>query len=567
MNKVYANKSLGIMLLAILSVSTLFGLPLSQCGCPVRETAGVLAEINTALEECCEATFNDLLEIQVLTTSCCQELFSDVNLTASLIFSSTLMSSCVAATNALTVCCQQIASNFQQTFTIIANVAACPVTPIFGPGVILASGSYCLAADLVGTLTIASNNVSLALNGHSINGEVVVDTSSYIKITDGILFGGTNGLSINAATNVVVDNLLINDCSTGIVIADSDTISISNCRINTAERGIAISNSNSCFFEEVDVQDVASGVQPAIGISCGGSGSVVFRNCTIQSVFGVTQDAIGILLDQAAQVVLAACTIDGINASGVGTARGISAIDTLQNYYYNTVVTNISAASDVIGMEIENPSIITLRNDHVQSLVTTSSILATLHGIDITDGSGAILVDTTVSGVAGLAIHQVAGYLISNCSSSVLARCAAINIANGPGFLVPNPAFQSSLVLHQCIAEGITGDTTLAHGFQVDVGSGLLNRCTADTIAGSGFLVGTGSGASTRWSVTRSMASNATVGFNRLVTAAPAPGSIDDVAGLCVSTYQNWPFVDVLGNTIDCGVADPGPVIGYNTAS
>lgn len=552
---------------ALLSTTSLFGLSTNQCGCPIKATTDVLIEINTALEECCENTFEELIEIQELTSSCCEELLADVNLTSSLIFTSTLMSSCVAATNALILCCAQIASNFQQTFTVIADMKGCTLTPILAPTTIAASGSYCLADNITGSIIIEADNVSLDLNGHTIAGNVIINDSNYVKVKGGIISGSTTGIELNGGTEIIYENIMINDCAIGMAISDADTVQVTDCAIHTAEQGIAISNSNSCFFERIIVEEISNSSDAAVGIACTSSSSILFKRCTIHEVVGVGQDAIGLSLNQANQVVAVECVINLVTATGAGIAEGIAATDSRQNYYYNTSISNIAGANDVVGIAIDTPSAVTLRTCNIQNLASSSALTTTLHGIGITNGFGAIIVDSSVTGANGLANQQIAGFAVSNCSSSMLARCTAASISNGAGFLVTGSILQESIVLHQCIAEGITGDTALAHGFRMDVGTGLLNRCNADGVAGSAFLIGTDSGATTRWTVTNSVASNASVGFNRVVTAAPAPGSIGDVTAFCTAAFQNWPFVDVLGDQIDCNVADEGPVIGYNTAA
>lgn len=113
----------------------------------------------------------------------------------------------------------------------ILDSQGCGIIPIINTGVnqtITVPGKYCLMADLFNTILIQVDGVILDLNAHTISPQpgaagIVVDTNiSDVRISNGFISGGSGGASSitvsSGASDVVIEDITCQTCSTGIVL-------------------------------------------------------------------------------------------------------------------------------------------------------------------------------------------------------------------------------------------------------------------------------------------------------------------------------------------------------------
>jgi len=178
-----------------------------------------------------------------------------------------------------------VVKDFAGTFTAIAANALCNLTPITGPTMISTSGSYCLANDITGAITISVNDVSIDLNGYTINansgngisimnnGIITIQNGKIINANIGIncttaadvllkdlqiyLQNNGNGIEVNTCTNVEIDKCIITINSVsgnGISIAGSNYVTVRSCTAIGNAVGFAVvllaSSPISCLFED-----------------------------------------------------------------------------------------------------------------------------------------------------------------------------------------------------------------------------------------------------------------------------------------------------------------------------
>ncbi len=163
--------------------------------------------------------------------------------------------------NALSSCCDTIATDFFTTGTLIARmegpidaITACDATPITASQTITLPGSYCLANDITGNLWIESPYVTLDLNGHTIsggaNGIVIGCAAHDCTVRNGRITGAGYAGIIVRGSNCSISNLELIENYIGAFLSKIETTKITNCR--------ALNNSWAGFsFMEVQTTQVS----------------------------------------------------------------------------------------------------------------------------------------------------------------------------------------------------------------------------------------------------------------------------------------------------------------------
>jgi hypothetical protein len=176
-----------------------------------KEIIGTFSVINaccngtfTAIAACCNGTFSTLANLKVTATTDLSGVFSALAACCNGTFSVLANLKVTATTDlsgvfsAIAACCN---GTFTSLFDIKNTLTACAAIPIFTSTNITASGNYCLARDIIGTITISSSEVHLDLNGFSI---ISTDTTGIVIIGLTVLQWGA--ISVNNSDNVTVRN-------------------------------------------------------------------------------------------------------------------------------------------------------------------------------------------------------------------------------------------------------------------------------------------------------------------------------------------------------------------------
>lgn len=194
----------------------------------------------------------------------------------------------------------------QCCFTIISKIdhisEPCAATPIFASTTLSASGTYCLAQDIVGTTTgilINGNNIVLDLNGHAVNysatgGTCIQVTSKNVVVSNGSVFksgapdaGSGNGIVLSAASDVVLEDLFISGVGSGISISgvSGTATDVVVSQVDCNGVGVAIfMDSNT---SNVSVKQSKFNNFTAIGIHINGSTKVTVSDCVLNSLTSV----------------------------------------------------------------------------------------------------------------------------------------------------------------------------------------------------------------------------------------------------------------------------------------
>ncbi|HEX2977496.1 MAG TPA: hypothetical protein VHO47_00005, partial [Candidatus Babeliales bacterium] len=179
----------------------------------LRVTASVdLSGVFTALAACCNGTFSSLANLRV---------------TASV----------------------DLSGIFTTLADIETTLTACGAIPIFTATQITATGNYCLAKDIVGTITILSNEVSLDLNNRKITSSplssaILIDNVKDVIVKNGVVTLG--GVFVQSSSVVTIDNIFsLNSVVASFSVVNSNTVEIINCQSSLNSAG------NVCFARTV----------------------------------------------------------------------------------------------------------------------------------------------------------------------------------------------------------------------------------------------------------------------------------------------------------------------------
>jgi len=182
-------------------------------------------------------------------------------------------------------------------FLILVFTAQCFANPIpsgaglsiVAPTTITIPGNYRLANDIVGTITIAADNVSLDLENKKItagfNG-ILVSGQTEITIKNGTIENAdTAGLFVDDCINVEIVSMDLVGNATGICLLTSTGITVkeSTCRDNTDD-GIALNNSVDCVIVENKCFNNESGIK----LLNGSLNNQIYKNsCNDNSSHGI----------------------------------------------------------------------------------------------------------------------------------------------------------------------------------------------------------------------------------------------------------------------------------------
>lgn len=206
-------------------------------------------------------------------------------------------------------------SGFDVITTQLDSLVACGSTPITAATTISTPGNYCLDQDITGNITIASSDVTLDLNGHTLVGSIIINTGlSRVEVTNGFIAptGTIAGISIaegcdiisltalsidgiNASfvqaglevigtvpdqiTNLYVSDVIVQNSSAfGIFLLEcSPAVIVNSAAYANSDTGLLVSN----FASPITIQNCVSAHNAGNGFDLGSGSSVLYIDgCT-----------------------------------------------------------------------------------------------------------------------------------------------------------------------------------------------------------------------------------------------------------------------------------------------
>lgn len=402
------------------------------------------------------------------------------------------------------------------------SAGVCQPTQITAPITISSPGYYCLANGISGTITIASDNVVLNLNGHTINGEggvgIAVEAGSARVIFNGIITNASSGIRINNVDSLTLSGVTILNGQVGIQLTGiSENISIENFKISNMDaEGIdgSTADLNTIFIHSGIVDNTE-----AEGMSLNFVIGLDMQDVTISSV-----DGLGGAFFVAG--LADGCTFRNVNAYSPGTG-GFNFVSVINTVFYECNVFDCFSFAQGVGFFAQSASSTRFVNCSVMRVVTgieepgnlaeerklnsrgpaqcsgfylaggdsnqfancvASNIIAVndnSYGFFIENCTNSYLQDCVAELIAGGIGITSAAYSFINSTTGRLVNCQAFNTFDFPGFLIDAPSH--SLVLDACLA-----NDTQAEGFLIDGYGNSFSNCQAIGCLDGYVITGTG---------------------------------------------------------------------------
>jgi hypothetical protein len=422
----------------------------------------------TSLEACCEGIQDRFEETWTVIESCCDRLEKD----QFQLFCETQLS-------------------FQETWTIL-NETVCAATPITTAVYTISQpGTYCLAIDIPtgGSITIASDNVVLDLNGHRINGtsgtSVISSSGTHknIVIKNGFIQGTiANGIALTTSSNVTIDDVMITGVTSNAlsISSTSNDITIARVVIDTAAiNGISVNGSNNIFIHDVQVRqvtgansngvvltgctnstvqrvEIVGGTSLAVGINIHSSVSTIIQDLQVSSF---TTTGIGVAINSSSDTMVTNCIVDGGSSSGYD---GIVVSGSLSNNLQNIQITNVTNTGITVSSSSHNTKMV---NVTVEASPTTPISLSASKNCVLQDAS----IHSTATTTNGI-------LLASGCDNTVIKNV-----------VLDLPAVATNGIQLAASSVGVTIDGAIIRGVGAASSSGILvasacNDCTITNV-------------------------------------------------------------------------------------
>ncbi len=406
----------------------------------------VLNELLSTFTLCCaeivsdlNGTFTSIAEIDTTLTECCATIFQDFQGTFSVLntgFASTF-TEIADIMDTLTACCDNFQINFIGTLTALASIGAnttcttvCGSIPIIAPVVIDVSGVYCLSNDIIGSIIINADNVTLDLNNHTING-----------------LGVGVGVQVNAGSNRMVKNGRIVNFATGILIDGNSDTQLNDIIINGySSAGVQANNSGTIYIDSL----LMNGTLTSVGLVCTGT-----NNAYLVERVTVDGGTSGFIFANIADSVIQECQFT--NGTTVGSAVGFAFQSGGANQCNNCAVKNLSGDVSANGFFIDDSSSIILTNCIVQNIISSAG--------------------------------NADGFMCTPLSSIIDFRQCSVLTANGALSAMGFGFEGRSMTAVECLAQLVNGTGLNGTGFLVTGSVTALNECAAFNCSGTGFII------------------------------------------------------------------------------
>lgn len=159
----------------------------------------------------------------------------------------------------LVSCCASLTADMAGTFTALAACCACNPSAITESMIITESGTYCVANDFSGSITIMTDNVEIDLNGHTISSGGITISGNNVLVKNGRLVSGTGVTPTGTRQNILLQDLQILGGTTSISATTVTNLLLERININGATSGIAVTNCDACIMKNCKVVNISGG--------------------------------------------------------------------------------------------------------------------------------------------------------------------------------------------------------------------------------------------------------------------------------------------------------------------
>ena len=333
----------------VVSLSTQAAVP-SSTQTPLEEKLSLLDKVdyskmsNTQLKKlimgiCEDFQVEDMLEtLDMPITQCFVNLLKNKTVDRQ-----TLIECADQVLNYATRTCPSKLSTILEKVCKLQEKAACDVTiAIDEPTIISEPGSYCLSQDIMGTVTIAADQVFLDLNEKTISGGtngIEVSNQEDVFIRNGTIKNmTTDGILIDTCTNVMISDIEFIASATGIAVLTTTCVRIEHCTFkeHTSE-AICLDNTNN--GQIIDNKAINN------------TDGIVLRNASVENM--IAQNTCNDNIDG---ICLSSSSNNNISGNTCNNNFGFSGIRLLSSSSNNILSENICNNNTFIGIGLFSSS-------------------------------------------------------------------------------------------------------------------------------------------------------------------------------------------------------------------
>ncbi len=142
--------------------------------------------------------------------------------------------------------CTPIPSQLDVIESAIEALNPCAPTAVTTAGTISTSGTYCLANEISGSITIAASDVDVDLNNYRVTQGITVNGDlDQVKIRNGVVEGTSDAILVNGgSTNITIEDVVVKNAIRGINFENVTGGTITNCEMTLNTTGLELDNSH-----------------------------------------------------------------------------------------------------------------------------------------------------------------------------------------------------------------------------------------------------------------------------------------------------------------------------------
>lgn len=520
--------------------------------CDNRQTRPIVSDSFCTLTICCGEindnfiqTFSLIADLQETLTGCCAAIVNKIdNLGSCTVDLSSIFTVLSETKVTLTNCCVTVQNDLDAVLAALLTLTTgcvCAPTPVTAAGTIAAPGFYCLANDITGQITIASDNVVFDLSDREIsggtNGVAINAGTQNVIVRNGRITGTTaEGVLVgNGCVNIEIISLNLVGCGDYGVKLDGTGAAINNCNVQNIQTtscigGVQFIDTNNSVIDSCQV--VSSVVTTGNGCidlrsSATGTGNIVsnclvstctiadagaifltnnqnstISNCVIQNIQAAASTTLssGIQLSVSPFAVVQGCSIVNVSdASGANNASGIELLNSSNGIINDCVIINIlSDATVVAGVHINSSANVVMGNIDITQI---NASVGQSVGINVVSSPGSLIDNAKVLNLLSTFIST--GIQVNDSISCSIQHCIIDSIIGDLSVGIDVISSSTGVVVQESQTINVVSNgTSVVNGIRIFNGSDnpTIQSCIINTVTGqsvtNGILADTASGAS-----------------------------------------------------------------------
>lgn len=386
-----------------------------------------------------------------------------------------------------TILCEK----FLETWTILDVLSCGAETPITAPIVITTPGSYCLANDIVGTVTIDADRVLLNLHGHRILGsgnKIEIMNHTDVTIRDGVIEGLSGiGAEVIACTNITIEGVDFINNATGVFVISTTGFHLDDAtfREHTGS-AIRLEDTNNSSITRTSATFNAVGEVVALF----GCSNINLAEVQLNNNSGIADNLTGIQLTAVYNCTINNVSINNnVHISGGFSPKfiGIDLLDTNSDITIINTHINNNSGPGIFGINVGETSKLVCQNCTINDN-RTDGVLDAVR-IVANNARDCIFQECMISENFGES--NCIGFLLSSARKVLIDACLIYN--NNSGVSGPCAGISFTLTINCCVRNCLIKENmslNAAFGISVSGTTNLIEKNVVKDNTGSLFSTG-----------------------------------------------------------------------------